>query len=152
MLVTLWGLRLALYLGRRTFGHEEDRRYQRIRARNEPGFTWKSLYLVFGLQAVLAWIISLPLLGGIAGDSTPLGWLDAAGIGLWAVGLVFRGRRRPATGALQGRPGQRRQGDGPGPVAPDPPPQLLRRLLHLVGLLPGGAGGRRLVDAARARR
>jgi steroid 5-alpha reductase family enzyme len=39
VLVTIWGLRLALYLGRRTFGHEEDRRYQNIRKRNEPGFT-----------------------------------------------------------------------------------------------------------------
>ena len=89
VLVTIWGLRLALYLGRRNFGHEEDRRYQKIRKRNEPGFTWKSLYLVFGLQALLAWVISLPLLGGIAGDSSPLGWLDYAGAALWLVGLYF---------------------------------------------------------------
>jgi len=89
VLVTIWGLRLALYLGRRNFGHEEDRRYQKIRKRNEPGFTWKSLYLVFGLQALLAWVISLPLLGGIAGDSSPLGWLDYAGVALWLVGLYF---------------------------------------------------------------
>jgi steroid 5-alpha reductase family enzyme len=89
VLVTIWGLRLALYLGRRTFGHEEDRRYQNIRKRNEPGFTWKSLYLVFGLQALLAWVISLPLLGGIAGDSSTLGWLDYAGVALWLVGLYF---------------------------------------------------------------
>jgi steroid 5-alpha reductase family enzyme len=89
VLVTVWGVRLALYLGRRTLGHEEDRRYQKIRRRNEPGFTWKSLYLVFGLQAVLAWIISLPLLGGIVGDETPLGVLDYAGAALWAVGLYF---------------------------------------------------------------
>jgi steroid 5-alpha reductase family enzyme len=89
VLVSIWGLRLALYLGRRTLGHEEDRRYQKIRRRNEPGFTWKSLYLVFGLQAVLAWIISLPLLGGIVGDESPLGVLDYAGAALWAVGLYF---------------------------------------------------------------
>ncbi len=89
VLVSVWGLRLALYLGRRTLGHEEDRRYQKIRRRNEPGFTWKSLYLVFGLQAVLAWIISLPLLGGIVGDESPLGVLDYAGAALWAVGLYF---------------------------------------------------------------
>jgi steroid 5-alpha reductase family enzyme len=89
VLVTVWGLRLALYLGRRTFGHDEDRRYQAIRARNEPGFTWKSVYLVFGLQAVLAWIISLPLLGSIAGDAQPLGWLDYLGIALWLVGFYF---------------------------------------------------------------
>jgi steroid 5-alpha reductase family enzyme len=89
VLVTIWGLRLALYLGRRTFGHDEDRRYQAIRARNEPGFTWKSVYLVFGLHAVLAWIISLPLLGSIAGDAEPLGWLDYLGIALWCVGFYF---------------------------------------------------------------
>ncbi len=89
VLVTVWGLRLAIYLGRRNFGHEEDRRYQKIRRRNEPGFAWKSLYLVFGLQAVLAWVISLPLLGAIAGDASPLGWLDYAGAALCLVGLYF---------------------------------------------------------------
>lgn len=89
VLVTIWGLRLAFYLARRNHGHEEDRRYQKIRRRNEPGFTWKSLYLVFGLQAVLAWIISLPLLGGIAGDADPLGLLDYAGVALWCVGIYF---------------------------------------------------------------
>jgi steroid 5-alpha reductase family enzyme len=26
VLVTVWGLRLAIYLGRRNFGHDEDRR------------------------------------------------------------------------------------------------------------------------------
>jgi steroid 5-alpha reductase family enzyme len=88
-LVTIWGLRLALYLGVRTYGHEEDRRYQKIRRRNDPGFAWKSLYLVFGLQAVLAWIISLPLLGGIVGDESPLGLLDYAGAALWLVGFYF---------------------------------------------------------------
>lgn len=89
VLVTLWSLRLAIHLGIRTFGHEEDRRYQAIRRRNEPGFAWKSLYLVFGFQAVLAWIISLPLLGGIAGPDRPLGLLDYAGVALWLVGWVF---------------------------------------------------------------
>ncbi len=88
-LVTVWGLRLAIYLGKRNFGHEEDRRYAKLRRRREPGFAWKSLYLVFGLQAMLAWIISLPLLGAIAGDASPLGWLDYAGAALCLVGLYF---------------------------------------------------------------
>jgi steroid 5-alpha reductase family enzyme len=88
-LATIWGLRLAIYLGIRTYGHEEDRRYQKIRRRNDPGFAWKSLYLVFGLQAMLAWIISLPLLGGIVGDEAPLGVLDYAGVALWLVGFYF---------------------------------------------------------------
>jgi len=88
VLVSLWGLRLAAYLAWRNRGHEEDRRYQAIRQRNEPNFALKSLWLIFGFQAVLAWIISLPLAGAIAGDA-PLGLLDGLGVALWAVGLYF---------------------------------------------------------------
>ncbi len=87
-LVALWSARLAIYITVRNWGHEEDRRYQAIRARNEPGFTWKSLYLVFAFQAVLAWVISLPLHGSIL-SPVPLGLLDWAGVALFAVGLFF---------------------------------------------------------------
>jgi steroid 5-alpha reductase family enzyme len=44
---------------------------------------------VFGMQALLAWVISLPLLGGIAGEPHPLGVLDALGVALWLVGWTF---------------------------------------------------------------
>jgi steroid 5-alpha reductase family enzyme len=87
-LVCLWSLRLAIHLARRNWNAPEDRRYQAIRARNQPGFVWKSLYLVFGLQAVLAWLISAPLAGAIAGRA-PFGLLDAAGVALAIAGLVF---------------------------------------------------------------
>ena len=87
-LVSLWGLRLAAYLAWRNRGHEEDRRYQAIRRRNEPNFALKSLWLIFGFQAVLAWVISLPLAGAVAG-AAPLGPLDGLGIALWAIGLYF---------------------------------------------------------------
>jgi steroid 5-alpha reductase family enzyme len=87
-LVSIWGLRLAAYLAWRNRGHEEDRRYQAIRRRNEPNFALKSLWLIFGFQAVLAWVISLPL-AGAAASATPLGALDALGVALWAVGLFF---------------------------------------------------------------
>jgi steroid 5-alpha reductase family enzyme len=88
VLVSVWGLRLAVYLTARNAGQPEDYRYQAIRRRNEPGFTWKSLYLVFGLQALLAWLISLPLLPGTQSPA-PLGWLDWTGVALFAVGLYF---------------------------------------------------------------
>jgi len=88
VVVGLWGLRLAAYLAWRNWGHDEDRRYQAIRRRNEPHFAVKSLWLVFGFQALLAWVISLPLAGAIAGAG-PLGLLDALGVALWAVGLLF---------------------------------------------------------------
>ena len=64
-LVALWGLRLSAHIAWRHFGEPEDRRYKAIRARNEPYFGLKSLVLVFGLQAVLAWVVSLSTLAAI---------------------------------------------------------------------------------------
>jgi steroid 5-alpha reductase family enzyme len=86
--LAIWGARLSLYITVRNMGEGEDRRYQAIRARNEPHFALKSLYLVFWLQAVLAWIISLPLLGAFS-SLEPIGLLDYLGIALWVVGFVF---------------------------------------------------------------
>jgi len=88
VLVSLWALRLSVYITWRNWGHGEDPRYEVIRARNEPNFAFKSLYLVFGLQAVLAWIISLPMLGAIL-SAAPLTALDVAGSALWLVGIIF---------------------------------------------------------------
>jgi steroid 5-alpha reductase family enzyme len=87
-LVTAWGLRLSGYLAARNWNAPEDRRYRAIRERNEPGFTWKSLYLVFGLQAVLAWIISAPLVPAIAAAG-PLAIVDLAGAALAAFGIAY---------------------------------------------------------------
>ena len=87
-LAGVWALRLCVYITRRNWGHGEDRRYRQIRARNQPNFRFKSLYLVFALQAVLAWIVAAPFLVGMPG-TRPLGSLDAIGIALAAFGIVF---------------------------------------------------------------
>ncbi|GER10120.1 DUF1295 domain-containing protein [Variovorax boronicumulans] len=87
-LLLIWACRLALHIGRRNWGHGEDRRYQAMRARNEPHFGLKSLYLVFGLQAVLAWIVGWPLLAAFAHPS-PLSWLDVLALLLAGGGVVF---------------------------------------------------------------
>jgi steroid 5-alpha reductase family enzyme len=86
--VALWGLRLAAYITWRNWGEPEDARYREIRRRNEPHFALKSLYLVFGLQAVLAWIVSLPLLATARGDA-PLGVVDGLGAALAGAGLAL---------------------------------------------------------------
>jgi len=88
VLVGLWALRLAGYLTWRNWGTPEDRRYQAIRRHNEPRFALKSLYLIFGLQGTLAWIISLPLLAAIAAPR-PITMLDYAGVALWGLGFGF---------------------------------------------------------------
>jgi len=88
VLVAIWALRLSLYITWRNHGQPEDYRYQEIRANNEPGFRFKSLYIVFVLQALLAWVISLPLAAAITGDSA-IGLLDYVGCALFVIGLYF---------------------------------------------------------------
>jgi steroid 5-alpha reductase family enzyme len=107
-LISLWALRLSCYITWRNWGHGEDRRYQTIRARNEPHFALKSVYLVFMLQSVLAWIISLPLLGAIL-SSGRLGWLDYAGVALWLLGFVFEAGGDWQLARFKARPGNQGQ-------------------------------------------
>ncbi len=87
-LLLIWGVRLAAYLFWRNAGQGEDYRYQAMRERQGPNFPVKSLFTVFWLQAILAWIVSLPLLAAIEG-SIPLGVFDYLGMAFWAIGFYF---------------------------------------------------------------
>lgn len=87
-LLLLWAARLGLHIVHRNWGHGEDRRYRAMRARNEPHFGLKSIYLVFGLQAVLAWVVGWPLLAAFAHPS-PLSSLDVLALLLVGGGLVI---------------------------------------------------------------
>jgi steroid 5-alpha reductase family enzyme len=84
----LWAIRLAAYVTWRNWGHGEDRRYQAIRARNEPGFALKSVYLIFVLQGVLAWLVATPVLAALA---HPVSWIafDAIGAAIGLFGVAF---------------------------------------------------------------
>jgi steroid 5-alpha reductase family enzyme len=87
-LVAVWAVRLSLYITVRNRGVAEDRRYQAIRRNNEPHFWLKSVYIVFLLQGFLAWVVCLPALAAVSGQ-TPPGPLDWAGVALWLVGMFF---------------------------------------------------------------
>lgn len=87
-LVTIWALRLSIYITARNWGEPEDYRYRAIRANNEPRFALKSLYLVFGLQALLAWIIAVPLLPAISAQ-VALNAIDIVAAVVWLIGFVF---------------------------------------------------------------
>jgi steroid 5-alpha reductase family enzyme len=89
-LVSVWGLRLAVYIGLRKRGKGEDRRYRKWRDQHGKKFWWVSLFTVFGLQGILLWVISFALQAGqIAAGPARLGWLDAAGLLIWFIGFVF---------------------------------------------------------------
>ncbi len=84
-LTLLWGLRLAIRIGRRNKGKPEDPRYRRM-LDGKPA--WYPLIMVYGLQGLLAFVIAMPLVVGsfTRGPITALGWL---GLATWLVGLCF---------------------------------------------------------------
>ena len=87
-LIAIWSLRLSIFLIVRNWNEDEDRRYQQIRANNEPYFNFKSLYIVFGLQALLAWIISTPLLMAMSAAKLSEITVVVAAL-IWLVGFIF---------------------------------------------------------------
>ena len=60
-LLGLWALRLAVHIGQRNIGHGEDFRYAKWRRERGASWWWFSYFKVFVLQAVIAWIVSMPL-------------------------------------------------------------------------------------------
>lgn len=84
-LTLLWGIRLAVRIGRRGAGKGEDPRYeQMLRDRG----TLQTLALVYGLQGVLVLLVSAPILVG-SFERDGLGLLALLGALVWTVGLVF---------------------------------------------------------------
>ncbi len=87
-LTTIWGLRLAGYLAWRKRGQPEDHRYAALRQHYGERFWLVSLVVVFGLQAVILWVVALPLAAGTLARG-PSSWLDGVGVMLWLIGLTF---------------------------------------------------------------
>jgi steroid 5-alpha reductase family enzyme len=88
-MVVLWGGRLGWHLTmRKRHEPEEDRRYAVMREKQGDRFVLWSLRMVFGTQALLVLVVSLPLSvsAQVGGD---LGVLAGVGVLVWAVGLAF---------------------------------------------------------------
>lgn len=87
-LVSIWAVRLCVYLTWRNWNPHEDHRYAVIRNNNQPNFRLSSIYIIFGLQAVLAWIISAPLFGAMASKQA-INFIDVIGIILFTFGFLW---------------------------------------------------------------
>jgi steroid 5-alpha reductase family enzyme len=89
LLVTVWGGRLAWHIRRRALGAGEDPRYDKLLAGAPEGRRFGyAVRKVFVVQGLAAWFVALPVQVAAATDR-PLGWVAAAGLLVWAVGMVF---------------------------------------------------------------
>ena len=55
-----WVARYSIYIYLRNHNQPEDQRYTDIRENWNPGFWWKSLFIIFLFQPLIAWILSGP--------------------------------------------------------------------------------------------
>src|SRR6056297_3216709 len=91
-LITLWALRIGIYIGWRNRGGE-DARYAHLRRYvTERGGNYKlhSLIHIYLQQGFFMWLVSLVLIFAIASDTpTSLGTLAYVGTALWCLGMFF---------------------------------------------------------------
>lgn len=85
VMVGVWGLRLAVHIGRKASGQGEDPRYRELLARKPS--VWRAVFIP---QGVSIWFVSLPV-QVIAVQPGRLGVVAWLGVALWAVGFLFEG-------------------------------------------------------------
>jgi steroid 5-alpha reductase family enzyme len=91
VLVTLWGLRLSIFLAYRNIGKGEDYRYQEFRKKYGPErYWWFSFFQVYLLQGIFSILVSVTLLGAhFNTQNNDLNFLDYLGILVWLIGFIF---------------------------------------------------------------
>jgi steroid 5-alpha reductase family enzyme len=87
-LTTVWGVRLAVHIGRRNWGKGEDPRYAELLAK-APGNPWVyALRKVYLTQGVVMWFVSLPVQVAMY-ERGGVGVLTWIGTAVFAIGLFF---------------------------------------------------------------
>jgi steroid 5-alpha reductase family enzyme len=88
VLTSVWGVRLAVHIARRSRGKGEDPRYAELLARAQGNRTWFTVRKVYLTQAALMWFVSLPVQVGAFQD-VGLGLVAWVGVAVWLVGMFF---------------------------------------------------------------
>ena len=89
LLVTLWGMRLAVHLLVRKWGQGEDFRYKAWRDSWGRWFVLRSVLQIYALQGMIILVILTPVLLLRRDPGGALGWLDLVGVAVWVVGFLF---------------------------------------------------------------
>jgi steroid 5-alpha reductase family enzyme len=88
LLVTVWGVRLALHIGLRNRGKGEDFRYKAWRESWGKTFFIRSYFQVFILQGVLLFVISLPIIF-VNKANGEFSIFSIVGLVVWTIGFAF---------------------------------------------------------------
>jgi steroid 5-alpha reductase family enzyme len=83
LVVTIWGLRLSLYIYKRGRGKGEDPRYTKFRNEWKPYSNLQAYLKVFLFQGILMLIVSLPVSVGMSSQAQTISLVNWIGFGLW---------------------------------------------------------------------
>lgn len=91
ILTCVWGFRLAWHIERRNRGKPEDPRYVEIASRATGSVTVHMFRTIYLVQAVILWVVSLPVqLGQYGFADGPLAVVvTVLGVASWVLGFVF---------------------------------------------------------------
>lgn len=89
LLVVIWGARLSFAMFQRLRSHPEDRRYTLMREKWKGNQALNTFVRVFLLQAVLATVISLPVIHVNFSSQSNLGVFTYIGLVVWLIGFAF---------------------------------------------------------------
>ena len=90
-IVSIWGLRLSIYIQIRNQGHPEDPRYQEMRRHHGDRFWWYSFFSVFCLQGIIMLIVAMPVIF-VMSDSRSFETVSLfvfLGFLVWLTGFIF---------------------------------------------------------------
>jgi len=87
-LIALWALRLSLFLSIRNWGKTEDWRYAAMRDKRGSSFRWRSIYVVYVLQALIAMVIFSGLMPGLL-MTGELGTREILAASLSVLGIII---------------------------------------------------------------
>lgn len=89
LLISIWGIRLALHIYDRNKGKVEDYRYANWRKEWGKFFYIRSYLQVYLLQGFFLFLIVLPVLFINKSVETNLNYLDLVGVIVWLIGFIF---------------------------------------------------------------
>ena len=89
-LVTIWAFRLFIYITLRNWNKPEDFRYINMRKRWGNSFPMLKAFLnVFLLQAVINYIVALPIIVANTSSIQSMSILNYLGVAVWIIGFLF---------------------------------------------------------------
>jgi steroid 5-alpha reductase family enzyme len=105
LMVLIWGVRLAVYIGRRNRGKGEDYRYVQWRKEWGRNAWWRSYLQVFILQGAFMFIIALPIIHVMSFSEGGLRWIDYLGATVWMTGFIIEAIADKQMMRFKARPG-----------------------------------------------